>query len=57
MAGERCPSSDLRSVMLTWVWILQTQMALVSNLSVRVLSSQSPAAQREGRRKHLTGAG
>lgn len=57
MAGERCPSSDLRSVMLTWVWILQTQMALGSNLSVRVLSSQSPAAQREGRRKHLTGAG
>lgn len=57
MAGERCPSSNLRNLMLTSVWILQTQMTLVSNLSVCVLSSQNPVAQREGRRKHLIDAG
>lgn len=57
MAGERCPSSNLRNLMLTWVWVLQTQISLVGNLSVCVLSSQDPAAQREGRRTHLTAAG
>lgn len=57
MAGERCPSSNLRSLMLTQVWVLQTQMTLVSNLSAGVLSSQNPVAQMEGRRKPLIGAG
>lgn len=43
--------------MLTQVWVLQTQMTLVSNLSAGVLSSQNPVAQMEGRRKPLIGAG
>lgn len=50
MARERereTPSSNLRSLMTAHIWTLQTQMTLLSNLSVCVVSSQSPTAQGE----------